>query len=76
MFDDVGSSDENANAIYTAWRMGLISGTEDSMYEPDEPVTYVQLAKMIVQGLGYEQDALNLGGFPDRIPGGCRKNGA
>lgn len=64
IFDDVGSSDKNAAAIYTAWRLGLISGTEDALYEPDEPVTYVQLAKMIVQGLGYEQDALNLGGFP------------
>lgn len=64
VFADVSESNENAKAIYTAHKLGIISGTEQSVFEPSANVTWEQLAKMIVVGLGYGERAEHYGGFP------------
>ncbi|MBE5039397.1 S-layer homology domain-containing protein [Ructibacterium gallinarum] len=64
IFDDVSESHTNAAAIYTAAKLGIISGTEHSIYEPNENVTYEQFIKMVVIALGYEEMAEDLGGYP------------
>ena len=45
---------------------GLINGTNDenTTFDPDLPVTYVQAVKMLVCAAGYEQWAINSGGWP------------
>lgn len=64
IFDDVSENHENAKAVYTAHKLGIISGTEHSLFEPDTPVSYEQLAKMLVCALGYTQRAEQFGGYP------------
>lgn len=46
---------------------GLVSGDEAAQFRPDAPLTRGQLAKLLVSGLGHEEDAAQLRGAPSRF---------
>lgn len=46
---------------------GIVSGDEDLRYHPDTPLTRAQLAKLLVTGLGYGEDAQLLGAYRSRF---------
>lgn len=46
---------------------GIVSGDEDLRYHPEEPLTRAQLAKLLVTGLGYGEQARLLGAYPSRF---------
>lgn len=50
--------------IKTAYDMGIINGTGERTFEPDNPVTYEQAVKMMVCALGYDVTAQSKGGYP------------
>ncbi len=54
-----------ATFIKTAYDMGIINGTGERTFEPDNPVTYEQALKMLVCTLGYEVNATSQGGYPN-----------
>lgn len=53
------------NYITTAYGLGIVDGMSDEEFAPDNPVTYEQAQKMMVCALGYGENALNKGGWPD-----------
>lgn len=63
-FTDVTASHWAANAIQTAYNMGIINGMGDGTFAPDANVTYAQAVKMLVCSLKYEQLAQTMGGYP------------
>ena len=52
LFADVGSSSKYADAIYSALELGIVSGTGDSYFRPDDAITYDAAIKMTVSALG------------------------
>ncbi|HWI53275.1 MAG TPA: S-layer homology domain-containing protein [Symbiobacteriaceae bacterium] len=46
---------------------GIVSGDEDLRFHPDTPLTRAQLAKLLVTGLGYSDDASLLGRYGSRF---------
>ena len=52
------------NYIESAKNVGIIAGMGDGTFLPDSPVTYEQALKMLVCLLGYESDAVYMGGWP------------
>lgn len=53
------------NYITTAYGLGIVDGMDDYTFAPDDPVTYVQAQKMMVCALGYMENAVSAGGWPD-----------
>lgn len=45
--------------------LGIINGVTSNTFAPDEKVTYEQAIKMIVIALGYNEEAVQKGGYPD-----------
>ena len=64
IFTDVAPVHWAANNIVTAYKQGIINGMGDGTFAPEANVNYEQAVKMVVCALGYEQSALNLGGYP------------
>ena len=64
-FNDVPSSHWAAGYINAAKQSGIINGIGDGRFAPDEYVKYEQAVKMIVCGLGLEDEANALGGYFD-----------
>ncbi len=64
IFTDVAPEHWAANNIVTAYKQGIINGMGDGTFAPEANVNYEQAVKMVVCALGYEQSALNLGGYP------------
>lgn len=46
---------------------GIVNGDELGRFEPDAPLTRAQLAKMLVMGLGFAEDAQLLSRYPSRF---------
>ena len=63
-FEDVSASHWAAPYIYKASISGIISGNGDGMFNPDQPVLYVQAIRMLVSALGYNVRAELSGGYP------------
>lgn len=53
------------NYICTAYGLGIVDGMSDYEFAPDSPVTYEQAQKMMVCALGYGQNAVDKGGWPN-----------
>lgn len=53
------------NYIITAYGLGIVNGMDDYTFAPEAPVTYVQAQKMMVCALGYTENAVDAGGWPD-----------
>lgn len=64
IFTDVAPQHWAANNIVTAYRQKIINGMGDGTFAPEANVNYEQAVKMVVCALGFEQSALNLGGYP------------
>lgn len=45
---------------------GIVTGNERAQFEPDRPLTRAELAKLLVAGLGYGDDAALLSKYPSR----------
>jgi len=64
VFSDVTPSTQYENYIETAYRIGYISGSTSSMFEPQQNITLAQAIKIICNVLGYQKYAEVNGGFP------------
>lgn len=64
-FTDVGGDHWASGYIKVAAASGIINGMGDGTFAPDAPVTYEQAVKMLVCALGYGDQALKRGGYPD-----------
>ena len=64
-FNDVTSEHWAYNYIYKAKHLGIVNGTSDITFEPESNVTYEQAIKMIVCAIGYGEEALQEGGWPN-----------
>lgn len=66
-FADVASGESGhwaSGYIATGVSKGFISGHSDTVFAPDDNVTYVQAQKMLVAALGYDSYAQRAGGWP------------
>ncbi len=66
-FSDVASGESGhwaSGYIATGVSRGFISGHSDTIFAPDDNVTYVQAQKMLVAALGYDSYAQQAGGWP------------
>ena len=61
-YQDVSKDHTYYKGIASALRFGMISA--DTEFRPDDSITYAEMAKMIVCLLGYNDIALDLGGYP------------
>lgn len=65
VFSDVSADNWAAAYVAALYRQGVISGDGSGNFEPDDEVTYIQAAKMLVCSLGYSVSAADSGGYPD-----------
>lgn len=45
--------------------LGIVNGYGDGKFGPSDPVTYEQAVTMIIRAVGGEQEAQNMGGYPN-----------
>lgn len=65
-FVDVNAKTPYYNEICTMYEMGIISGTEEGQFSPDNYITYAQASKLIVDILGYKAYAeIKYGEYPE-----------
>lgn len=64
-FSDVPAEHKYADEINYAREIGMVSGTTDGLFNPDEPVLGMHVAKMAVITLGHQQIAEREGGYED-----------
>ncbi len=64
-FTDVPAEHWASGYIKVAAAAGIINGMGDGTFAPDNSVTYEQAVKMLVCALGYGDQALTRGGYPD-----------
>lgn len=63
-YTDVKSTHWASGYINIASDRGVINGYGNGKFGPDDQVTYIQAAKMLVCALGYEDEAEQKGGWP------------
>lgn len=63
-FHDVPKEHWAAKYIYSAKQLGIINGTSDTAFSPNNNISYEQALKMIVVALGYGDKAVLKGGYP------------
>ena len=63
-FEDVTSDTRYSNEIYTALAYGMLNGTSQATFSPDDPINYAAALKILVAALGYEEYAYINGGYP------------
>lgn len=51
------------NEIYTLVQKGIIDKSEYINFEPDKPITRIEMAKMIVRAVGADEQARNIAGI-------------
>lgn len=64
-FADVSNSHWAKDYIYVSKKLGIVNGTSSTTFEPESNITYEQAIKMIVCSLGFGDDAINQGGYPN-----------
>ena len=64
-FTDVPSTHWACGYVTVAVELGLVNGYGDGRYGPSDTLTYEQAVKVLVCMLGYENDALSAGGWPN-----------
>lgn len=69
VFSDVPSDNWAAAPIAALYSLGIIGGDEMGRFNPENEITYIEAAKMLVYSLGYALPAEDGGGYPD----GCRR---
>ena len=61
-YQDVSTQHTYYKGIASALQLGMIS--YDTEFRPDDKITYAEMVKMIVSMLGYNDVAMDLGGYP------------
>ncbi len=64
VFADVPASHWAYAYVGTAHQLGIVNGTSEQTFSPDDSVTYEQAVKMVTSALGYSVQAEALGGYP------------
>lgn len=64
-FNDVDGTHWAYLYIQSAEDLDLINGYEDGSFKPDSNITLNEATKIIINALGYESKAEELGGYPD-----------
>ena len=64
VFTDVAVGHWASGAVGALYYMGIISGDENKRFNPDDTVTYIEAAKILVCALGYTAAAESDGGYP------------
>ncbi len=65
IFIDVPETHSYRRAIEYAYHLGLIQGKATDIFAPEAPVTYEELATMLVKALGFQTLAEAKGGYPN-----------
>lgn len=63
-FMDISADYWCAGQIYSLYDIGLLNGTSVNTFSPNDSITYPQVIKCLVELLGYEAEAKELGGYP------------
>ena len=61
---DVSPGSWYATYINTATRLGLVAGDGDQNFRPEDPVLYEEYIKMLLSAVGYQEEAITKGGYP------------
>lgn len=64
-FSDVATSNWAVGYIAKAVELGVINGKGDGTFGPLEEVTCEQAVKMLICAVGFEDEAVDAGGWPD-----------
>lgn len=64
-FNDADDTHWGYLYIQNAKTLSLIDGYEDGSFKPDSGVTLNETLKIVIDALGYETKATELGGYPD-----------
>ena len=64
-FIDVADGFWAEKYIYSAKMLGIVNGTTESTFEPEANITNEQAIKMIVCSLGYGEESIAAGGYPN-----------
>lgn len=62
-FDDVPPSHDAYTKINEARAKGIISGTGENLFSPDENIEYEQACAMVINAMGLKEYASNIGGY-------------
>ena len=65
VFTDVPTSHWANGYIAWAYEQGIISGYGNGKFGPSDTVTYEQAIKMLMAGIGYNDVAIDAGGYPN-----------
>lgn len=63
-FEDVPDNHWAAGYVQSAYKLGLINGDENGLFNPDDDITYAEAVKILIRVLGYEILAQEKGGYP------------
>lgn len=63
-FKDIGADHWASLSVNGLAERGVIKGTGDSLFNPDEYITYVEACKMVISAIGFSEYAEAVGGFP------------
>ena len=63
-FSDVTRAGEERDAIVLAEQLGIINGTGDGLFRPEDNITMPEIAKILVNLLGYDEICRMSGGYP------------
>ena len=63
-FEDVSDSHWAKDYIYLSRKLGIVNGVTETIFMPENNITYEQAVKMIVAALGYDAEAKQSGGYP------------
>jgi len=63
-FYDIDVKDSSLECINTLYTMGIMNGTADKVFSPDESMSYINAVVAVVRILGYETAAQKSGGYP------------
>lgn len=64
-FKDVTKNDSFSGAVYDLVTRGVVSGHEDGLFKPDDPIYTEQAVKILLSLMGYDAIAMPSGGYPD-----------
>ena len=64
-FKDVDASHPNAKEINLIAKMGIVSGSMDSVFEPDRYIEYNEALLMALRLIGYDKFVALYGGYPE-----------
>lgn len=64
-FPDVPPTEWSVRYVATAAELGIFSGYSNGNFGPNDPVTFEQMVKVLISAWGYDDEAMESGGWPD-----------